>query len=228
MEDYLSRHSSEIQGASLKSEALWKECFMVNSVISLKEVLEDGEPASRASASERNTVNRVVEANWRQSIGKRDRRSLRGSSKNHCNITKRKKKISKNPAIKLLNEKLLPAKYSADKLIQRVNKLQPHGDKQVTLTLAGKIPVIFDRQMRQMIVCSLHYSHTGRDATLAMIEDIWWPRVHRETIDQARLCEQCLQSGKNLKCIQRQKESGTIPKPKEPNEKSAVDFAGLF
>ena len=61
-----------------------------------------------------------------------------------------------------------------------------------------------------------------------MIGDIWWPRIHREVIDQARLCEQCLQSGKNLKCIQSQKDFGKIPEVKEQNEEIALDFAGPF
>ena len=77
-----------------------------------------------------------------------------------------------------------------------------------------------------MIMCSLHYGHPGRDAMLAMIGDIWWPRIHREVIDQARLCEQCLQSGKNLKCIQSQKVTGKIPE--EQDEEIALDFAEPF
>ena len=44
-------------------------------------------------------------------------------------------------------------------------------------------------------MCSLQYGHPGRDAMLAMVEVNWWPPIHREVIDQARLCEQCLESG---------------------------------
>ena len=61
-----------------------------------------------------------------------------------------------------------------------------------------------------MIICSLHYRHPGRDAMLAMIEDIWWLRIHIEVIDQARLCEQCLQSGKNLKHVLKQIQIGKL------------------
>ena len=68
--------------------------------------------------------------------------------------------------------------------------------------------------MRAMIMCSLHYGHSGRDAMLSMIEDIGWPRIHREVIDQARLCEQCLQSGKNLKYLLKQKQIGKLPEVK--------------
>ena len=39
MADYLSRHPSELEGASIKAETLWNEWFTVNSVISLNNVL---------------------------------------------------------------------------------------------------------------------------------------------------------------------------------------------
>ena len=64
-------------------------------------------------------------------------------------------------------------------------------------------------------MCLLHYGHPGWDAMLAMIEDIWWPRIHREVIDQARLCEQCLQSGRNLKYVLKQKQIGKLAEVKE-------------
>ena len=80
--------------------------------------------------------------------------------------------------------------------------------------------------MRSMIVCSLHYGHPGRDSMLAMIKDIWWIRIHREVIDQARLCEQCLESAKILKCILRQKQIGKLPEVKQQNEEIALDFVG--
>ena len=77
-------------------------------------------------------------------------------------------------------------------------------------------------------MCSLHYGHPGRDAMLSMVADIWWPRFHREVIDQARLCENCLQAGKNLKCVLSQTANGKIPVTKEQNEEIAIDFAGPF
>ena len=63
---------------------------------------------------------------------------------------------------------------------------------------------------------------------LSMIEDIKWLRIHREVIDQARLCEQCLQSGKNLKYELNQKQIGKLPEVKEQNEEVRLDFAGPF
>ena len=61
--------------------------------------------------------------------------------------------------------------------------------------------LVIPQSLRPMIMCSLHYSIPGRDSMLSMIADIWWPRIHREVVDQSRLCDQCLQSGKNLKCM---------------------------
>ena len=48
---------------------------------------------------------------------------------------------------------------------------------------------------------------------------------HREVVDQARLCDQCLQSGKNLKCMLTQKQVGKLA---EASEQNALDFAGPF
>ena len=155
--------------------------------------------------------------------------------------------MSENSALQLLNEKLLPANYHADKTIQKVISIV----KNYNRTPVSRLPspwrekfqsfsvdereflymdnrLVIPNSMRAMIMCSLHYGHPGRDAMLAMIGDIWWPRIHREVIDQARLCEQCLQSGKNLKCIQSQKVFGKIPEVKEQNQEIALDFAGPF
>ena len=88
--------------------------------------------------------------------------------------------------------------------------------------------LVIPQSMRSMIMCSLHYGHPGRDAMLAMIEDIWWPRIHCEVIDQAGLFEQCLESGKNLKYMLKQKQFGKLPEAKEQNEEVALDFAGPF
>ena len=88
--------------------------------------------------------------------------------------------------------------------------------------------LVIPQSMRQMIMCSLHYGHPGKDAMLTMVADIWWPRNHREVIDQARLCEHCLQAGKNLKCVISQTTNGNISVAKEQNEVAALDFGGPF
>ena len=67
--------------------------------------------------------------------------------------------------------------------------------------------------MKSMILCSLHYGHPELDAMISMITDIWWLRIHREIIDQARLREQSLQSDKKLKYISNQNQTGKLRKP---------------
>ena len=155
--------------------------------------------------------------------------------------------MSQSPSIKQLNGKLLPANYCADKLIQQVIRLvkkynktgvtrlpSPWREKLKTFSLDERNFLYTDNRlvilqaMRAMIMCSLHYGHPGRDALLALIEDIWWPRIHREVIDQARLGEQCLQSGKKLKYMLKQKQIGKLPDVKELNEAVALGFAGPF
>ena len=60
------------------------------------------------------------------------------------------------------------------------------------------------------------------------VEDTWWPRIHREVIDQARLCEHCLQAGNNLNCVISQTANGKTPVAKRQNAETALDFAGQF
>ena len=104
MADYLSRHPTELQGASLKAELLWNEWFTVNCVISLKDVLEDVEVSSKSSVKERNTVNRISEAKSRESIKSQEERNSRDSSKPQFGGNYSKVNMSENSAIQLLNE----------------------------------------------------------------------------------------------------------------------------
>ena len=124
MADYLWRHPTELQGSSVKAETLWNEWFTVNSVIASS---VKSRPAE--SANEANTVNRINQAKRRQPIKMQDERKSRETSKNHCSSTARTRKMNQSPSIKALNEKLLPANYSADKLIQRVIRLVKNYNK---------------------------------------------------------------------------------------------------
>ena len=247
MADYLSRHPTELQGASLKVEALWNEWFTVNSVIRVKDVLEDGTQESRPSESKRYSVNRKNQIKARKPIRERDERNSLEPSKIHCATNLNKRSMSENSAIQLFNEKLLPANYFADETIQRVIAIVNNYNK----TAVSRLPspwretfrsfstdernflnmenrLVIPQSMRAMITCSLHYGHPRRDAMLSMVSDIWWPRILREVIEQARLCEQWLQSGKNLKGIQSQTETGKTSKTKEQNEEITLDFARPF
>ena len=64
MADYLSRHPTELQGASVKAETLWNKWFTVNSIISLNNVSdnngvtsEQGEKVKCAKGN--HSVNRI-------------------------------------------------------------------------------------------------------------------------------------------------------------------------
>ena len=61
----------------------------------------------------------MVEGNLKQSIRKRDERYSRDKSKKDCRVTTRVRKMNESPSKKLLNEKLLPANYIANNLIQK-------------------------------------------------------------------------------------------------------------
>ena len=128
MADYLSRHPTEVYGSTIKAETLWNEWFTVNSVISLNIVLDCSEASSEQSkpaenASEEISINRMNQAGRKQPIKLKNERNSREPSKRHCGKSVLKRKMSQSPSIKQLNEKLLPANYCADKLIQRVIRL---------------------------------------------------------------------------------------------------------
>ena len=128
MADFLSRHPTELQGSSIKAETLWEEWFAVNSVISLNGVLDNNEASSEKSkptekANEANAVNGINQVIRRQPIKTQDERNWRETSKSHCRNTAHIRKMNQSPSMKLLNEKLLPANYRADYLIQRVIRL---------------------------------------------------------------------------------------------------------
>ena len=43
---------------------------------------------------------------------------------------------------------------------------------------------------------------------LATVENVLWPKLHREVVGLAKHCQQCQVSGKNKKPMLRQKERG--------------------
>ena len=62
--EYLSRHPTELQGASVEAETLWNEWFTVNSGISLNNVLDNNGVTSEQCesgkcAKENHSVNRI-------------------------------------------------------------------------------------------------------------------------------------------------------------------------
>ena len=175
----------------MKAEALWNKRSTVNSVISLKDVLEDETQASGQSEIGRMSLNRINQTKAREPIRKQDKRTSLEPSKIHCANNSNESTMSENSAIKLLNEKLLPANYFADKTIQRViatkhyNKTavsrlpSPWREKFQSFSTDDRNFLYMDncsvipQSMRAMIQCSLHCGHPGRDAMLSMVGDIW-------------------------------------------------------
>ena len=84
------------------------------------------------------------------------------------------------------------------------------------------------KDMREIMLRAIHFGHAGRDAVLREASDVWWPRIHRESIDKARNCSECRVAGKNFKCIKSQREFGKLPLANQPNKEVSLDFAGPF
>ena len=64
--------------------------------------------------------------------------------------------------------------------------------------------LVIPKDMRDNMLSAIHFGHAGRDAMLREAADVWWPRIHREIVEKAKSCQQCSQSGKNIKCLQSQ------------------------
>ena len=70
---------------------------------------------------------------------------------------------------------------------------------------------VIPKTLRHVIVRSLHYGHPGRDAMLATVSSVWWPRLHREVVAIAGSCPQCHESGQIIKTLLTQKQIGKLP-----------------
>ena len=70
--------------------------------------------------------------------------------------------------------------------------------------------LIIPKVLRPIIKRSLHYGHPGRDSMLAIVSNVWWPRLHREVVAIARTCPQCSEIGKNIKPLLTLKQVDTV------------------
>ena len=59
--------------------------------------------------------------------------------------------------------------------------------------------------MRQAVLNSIHSGHSGRDAMLGVVDEVWWPRINRQGGACAKTCGKCQKAGKNIRKIKRQK-----------------------
>ena len=53
--------------------------------------------------------------------------------------------------------------------------------------------------LRKPLLSRLHRSHSGQLAMVDAAQYIWWPRMHRDTVQLCKDCPQCTKFGKNLK-----------------------------
>ena len=88
--------------------------------------------------------------------------------------------------------------------------------------------LVIPKILRPVITRSPHNGHSGRDAMLATVRNVWSPRLHREVVALARSCPQCRESGKNIKTLLTQKQIGKLPECKESYQEIAIEFAGPF
>ena len=58
---------------------------------------------------------------------------------------------------------------------------------------------VIPKDMRENLLRAIHFGHAGRDAMLREAAYFWWPRIHREIVEKAQNCTECLKAGKILK-----------------------------
>ena len=87
--------------------------------------------------------------------------------------------------------------------------------------------LVIPKELRPIILRSLHNGHPGRDSMLPTVANVWWPRFNREVLGIAQTCQHCKTAGKNIKTLLRQKQLGQLPKCNENNQEIVIDFAGF-
>ena len=85
---------------------------------------------------------------------------------------------------------------------------------------------VIPKQMRQILVDSLHLTHPGQGGILEATRNVWYPYLHRNIIATAQNCNECRQKGKNLKVISGKHHFTALDAVVEPNEEIQLDFAG--
>ena len=106
MADYLSRHPSNLEGASIKGEMLWNEWFTVNSVKRLIDGLDSsvrGRSKAAGMNDEKTSINHVNEAKTKRPINLQEQRNPRETSKISRSVTKLKARMSQSSSIRALN-----------------------------------------------------------------------------------------------------------------------------
>ena len=248
MADYLSKHPSNYEGASVQAEKLFNDWFTVSVVKKVTpKVKGDGlenlrEPIKlrERENSERKDVNRVLTVHAPTQTSE-DSQEIANPQNSDLMAFNSEKPVSK------ISDVYIQANAEDDRIIQKVKSLvqnknnailaplpPPSREKFNSLSVSDNGLLYMDnrlvisKNMRENVLRAIHFGHAGRDAMLKEAADIWWPSVHRKVVKKAKNCLQCQQAGKNLKCVKSQNEFGKVPESIEPNEEIALDFAGPF
>ena len=126
-------------------------------------------------------------------------------------------------SIAFINKSFLPANYEADKLLQKVIELvktregakisrlpNPWRERFAAFSVDEKNflyrddRLVIPQNLKKSILTAVHYGHPGRDTMLRTVAEIWWPNVHRDVINTAKMCQQCQQAGKSVETLPKQ------------------------
>ena len=249
MADYLSRHPSPYSGAVIKSEQMFNDWFTINVVNEFENELE--ETIMRNAKKRTNFVSQPISQSEVRTrvftVSEQDASSLLNAKTNKSGKIDNYAYNELMAANSRISQVYVQANYEKDKQLQKLIKLiqnrdssqiarfpSPWREKFNSLSLDSNNLLYLDerlvipKDMRENMLTAIHFGHAGRDAMLREAADVWWPKIHREIVEKANNCEECIKAGKNLKCLKSQKEFGTIPKAEKPNEEISLDFAGPF
>ena len=218
MADYLSRHPSIYEGASIQAEKLFNDWFTVNVVKDVTpkvEGLENWRQPIRSREcenSERKDVNRLLTVHAPMQTSKESKEIVNPQNRDVMAFNS-EKSYSK------INDVYIQANAEDDRIIQKVKSLVQNKNNAIIARLPTPWREIFNsfsvsdngllymdnrlvipKNMRKNVLRAIHFGHVGRDAMLKEAADVWWPRVHREVVEKAKNCPQCQLAGKNLKC----------------------------
>ena len=85
--------------------------------------------------------------------------------------------------------------------------------------------VVIPKQLRQIMLDSIHLTHPGQGGMLEAAKHIWYPYLHRDIVTAAQNCKECRAKGKNLRVISGRKHFTSLDAVVEPNEEIQLDFA---
>ena len=138
--DYLSRHPSELKGATIQAEKLWNDWFTVNTVSKFNAISGDTAKATKTPKEKiltrakdsvlkvENEKERKVQASDEKQDTRQPIKTKHGRVKNNAaetsgayNLEKGSvNKINMSEAIDKINEAILPANYEAEKQLQKI------------------------------------------------------------------------------------------------------------